>query len=359
MSDNKFELGVITFADNGLDFDGENALFTPQERMKNLLEEAELADQLGLDVFGVGEHHRDDFVVSAPTVALAAIAARTENIRLTSAVTVLSSADPVRVYEEFATVDLISGGRAEIMAGRGSFTETFPLFGQSLDDYDELFLEHLQLLLNVRENEIVHWEGKHRPSIDGLGVYPRALQDPLPVWIAVGGSPESVARAGLLGLPLTIAIIGGTHDRFVPLVELYRRASEQNGFADLPLGINSHVFVSESKTAVDDYYEYYAPGMTRIGRERGWPPLTREDFAARIEGGGIPWIGHPEEIAERIVNSYDLFKNSRFMIQSSIGRMPHDVAMKSIELFGTKVAPLVREEVAGRGAKTLVQPSSA
>ncbi len=346
----KFELGVVTFADNGADEHGKHPIFAPDERMRNLIEEAELADSIGLDVFGVGEHHRDDYVVSSPAVALAAIAARTQNIRLTSAVTVLSSADPVRVYEEFATVDLISGGRAEIMAGRGSFIETFPLFGQSLDDYDDLFLEHLQLLLNVRENEIVTWRGKHRPDIDARGVYPRALQQPLPVWIAVGGSPESVARAGLMGLPLTIAIIGGTHDRFVPLVELYRRASSQAGHESLPLGINSHVFVSESKSAVDDYYDYYAPGMTRIGRERGWPPMTRDDFEQRIAGGGIPWIGAPEEIAERIVESWELFDNSRFLIQSSVGRIPHDVAMNSIELFGNKVAPIVREEIARRKA---------
>lgn len=343
------ELGIVTFADNGSDYEG-NALFTGQERMKNLIEEAELADQVGLDVFGVGEHHRPDFTVSSPTVALAAIAARTKYIRLTSAVTVLSSADPVRVYEEFATVDLISGGRAEIMAGRGSFTETFPLFGQSLDDYDELFIEHLELLLNIRENEYVTWEGRHRPSIDNRGVFPRALQDPLPVWIAVGGSPESVARAGLMGLPLTIAIIGGTPDRFVPLVELYRRASEQAGHGELPLGINSHVFVSESPTMRDDYYEYYSATMNKIGRERGWPPMDRAGFDARIAGDGIPWIGEPEAIAEKILREHELFGNTRFMAQGSMGRMPHDVALNSIELFGTKVAPIVREEVARREA---------
>ncbi|MBI2691189.1 MAG: LLM class flavin-dependent oxidoreductase [Solirubrobacterales bacterium] len=339
------ELGVVTFADNGSDYEG-NALFSGQERMKNLIEEAELADQVGLDVFGVGEHHRPDFTVSSPTVALAAIAARTKNIRLTSAVTVLSSADPVRVYEEFATLDLISGGRAEIMAGRGSFTETFPLFGQSLDDYDELFVEHLELLLKIRENEYVTWQGKHRPSIDNRGVFPRAVQEPLPVWIAVGGSPESVARAGLMGLPLTIAIIGGTPDRFIPLVKLYRRATEQAGHEKLPLAINSHVFVSESPTMRDDYYEYYSATMNKIGRERGWPPMDRAGFDARIAGDGIPWIGEPEAIAEKILREHELFGNTRFLAQGSMGRMPHDVALKSIELFGTKVAPLVREEVA-------------
>jgi probable LLM family oxidoreductase len=345
------ELGVVTFADNGADYDG-GYLFTPEQRMKNLLEEAELADQVGLDVFGVGEHHREDFVTSSPQVALAAIAARTKNIKLTSAVTVLSSADPVRTYEEFATLDLISGGRAEIMAGRGSFTESFPLFGQSLDDYDELFIEHLTLLLKIRDNEIVDWEGKLRPSIDHKGVYPRAV-GPLPIWVAVGGSPESVARAGIMGLPLTIAIIGGTPDRFAPLVELYRRAAKQAGHENadsLPLGINSHIFTSENPNAADEYYDYYAPGMTKIGRERGWPALTKPDFAARIAGDGIPWIGHPEEIAAKILREHELFGNTRFLGQSSIGRMPHDVALKSIELFGTKVAPLVRDEVARRNA---------
>lgn len=343
------ELGVVTFADNGADYAGGH-LFSDQQRMKNLIEEAVLADEVGLDVFGVGEHHRPDFTVSAPTVALAAIAARTQRIRLTSAVTVLSSADPVRVYEEFASVDLISGGRAEIMAGRGSFTETFPLFGQSLEDYDELFSEHLELLLNVRANEYVTWQGRHRPSIDGRGVFPRAVQDPLPVWIAVGGSPESVARAGLLGLPLMIAIIGGTPDRFKPLVELYRRAAEQGGHGELPLGVNSHVFVSESASAEDDYYGYYAPMMNQVGRERGWPPMDRAGFDARIVGDGIPWIGQPEVIAEKILREHELLGNTRFLAQGSMGRMPHDVAMNSIELFGTKVAPIVREEVARRSA---------
>ena len=343
-----FELGVVTFADSGMDLDG-NQLYTPEQRMKNLLEEAELADQVGLDVFGLGEHHRPDYVVSAPTVALAAIAARTANIRLTSAVTVLSSADPVRVFEEFATLDLISGGRAEIMAGRGSFTESFPLFGQSLDDYDELFSEALELLIQIREHEKVTWQGRFRAPIDDRGVYPRPVQDPLPVWIAVGGSPQSVARAGVLGLPLTIAIIGGTPDRFAPLVELYRRAADEAGHGrELPLAINSHVFVSDSKTAKQDYFSYYAAGMTRVGRERGWPPLSWDGFERQTQGDGIPWIGDPQEIAEKILREHELFGNTRFLAQSSIGRMPHDVALKSIELLGTEVAPLVREEVARR-----------
>ncbi len=346
-SDNQFELGVVTFADTGSDYSGGQA-FTPEQRLKNLLEEAELADEVGLDVFGLGEHHRPDFAVSAPTVALAAIAARTKQIRLTSAVTVLSSADPVRVFEEFATLDLISGGRAEIMAGRGSFTETFPLFGQNLDDYDELFAESLELLLNVRAHEKVTWPGGHRAAIDDRGVYPRPVQNPLPVWIAVGGTPQSVVRAGLLGLPLTIAIIGGTPDRFVPFVDLYRQALEKGGHQEFQLGLNSHVFVSKSSTAVDDYFDYMSPGFTQIGRERGWPPMTRESFDQRIQGDGVPWIGHPEEIAAKILREHELFGNARFLGQSSIGPMPHAEALKSIELFGTEVAPLVREEVARR-----------
>lgn len=342
-----FELGVVTFADTGSDYKGGYA-YTPEQRLKNLLEEAELADQVGLDVFGVGEHHRPDFAVSSPTVALAAIAARTKNIRLTSAVTVLSSTDPVRVFQEFSTVDLISGGRAEIMAGRGSFTETFPLFGQDLEDYDELFSEALELLLNLRENEKVTWRGGHRAPIDDLGVYPRPVQDPLPVWIAVGGTPQSVVRAGLMGLPLTIAIIGGTPDRFVPFARLYREALEKGGHSEFQLGLNSHVFVSESPSARDDYFTWMEPGFTQIGKERGWPPFTKDAFEQRTAGDGVPWIGHPEEIAAKILREHEMFGNTRFLAQSSIGPMPHEQALKSIELFGTKVAPLVREEVARR-----------
>src|SRR5829696_3103344 len=275
------ELGLSTFADIGLE-PGTAGTVTPQERMRNLMEEIELADQVGLDVFGVGEHHRPDFVASSPTVVLGAAAVKTERIRLTSAVTVLSSADPVRVFEEFAEVDLLSGGRAEIMAGRGSFTESFPLFGYDLDDYDDLFAEHLELLLKIRAGEHVQWEGKHRASIDGLGVYPRPVQHPLPVWIAVGGTPQSVARAGLLGLPLMIAIIGGEPARFAPLVELHRRAAEKGGHDPAPpVGTNSHTYVADtSQRAADEFYPAYSSMMNRIGRERGWPPMVRQQFEA-------------------------------------------------------------------------------
>ena len=342
------QLGLVTFADVGLA--GE---ITPQQRLANLVEEAELADQLGLDVFGLGEHHRPDYAVSAPTVALAAIAARTEQIRLSSAVTVLSSADPVRVFQEFATLDLLSGGRAEIMAGRGSFIESFPLFGYDLEDYDELFAEHLDLLLAIRASEKVTWQGRHRPALRDVGVYPRPVQDPLPVWIAVGGNPQSVVRAGMLGLPLTIAIIGGEPARFAPLVDLYRRAASEvgNDAAALPVGINSHTYVAEtSQAARDELFPHYAAMMNRIGRERGWPPMSRAQFDAGTGPDGAYLVGSPEQVAEKILAQHELFGHQRYLAQISMGTLPHDRAMRAIELFGTEVAPLVRAEVARRGA---------
>jgi len=343
------ELGLSTFADIGLE-PGTAGTVTPQERMRNLMEEIELADQLGLDVFGVGEHHRPDFVASSPTVVLGAAAVKTERIRLTSAVTVLSSADPVRVFEEFAEVDLLSGGRAEIMAGRGSFTESFPLFGYDLDDYDDLFAEHLELLLRIRDGEHVTWEGTHRPSIDGLGVYPRPVQDPLPVWIAVGGTPQSVARAGLLGLPLMIAIIGGEPQRFAPLVELHRRAAEKRAHHPLPpVGTNSHTYVADtSQQAADEFYPAYSSMMNRIGRERGWPPMVRQQFEAGRTPRGHLLVGSPEEVAEKILRQHEYFDHQRFLAQISVGTLPHAKVMRAIELFGTNVAPAVREEVARR-----------
>ena len=271
--------------------------------MRNLLEEAELAEQVGLDVFGVGEHHRPDFAVSSPAVALAAIAARTERIRLTSAVTVLSSDDPVRVFQDFATIDLLSGGRAEIMVGRGSFIESFPLFGYDLDDYDELFAEKLELLLALRDSERVTWSGRHRPGLVDAGVYPRPVQDPLPIWVAVGGSPQSIVRAAGLGLPLALAIIGGEPERFAPLVQLYRDSAGQAGHdpARLPVSINSHTYVADAPDqATREFFPAYAGMMTRIGRERGWSPMTREQFdvpalAARRAGGGQPGGGGGED----------------------------------------------------------------
>jgi probable LLM family oxidoreductase len=332
------ELGLYTFADLGPEID-------PAQRMRNLLEEIELADQLGLEVFGVGEHHRPDYAVSAPVVVLAAAAERTKNIRLTSAVTVLSSDDPVRVFQNFATLDLLSGGRAEIMAGRGSFIESFPLFGYDLNDYDELFAEKLELLLKLRESERVTWSGKHRAPLDSAGVYPRPIQDPLPVWIAVGGTPQSVVRAALLGLPLAIAIIGGQPERFAPLARLYRQAAGQAGHDPLrlPISINSHTYVAKtSQQAGDEYFPTYAAMMNRIGRERGWAPVNRGQFEAGRSPRGALLVGSPEEVAEKILFEHELFGNQRFMAQISIGTMPHDKVMRAIELFGTEVAPAVR-----------------
>jgi probable LLM family oxidoreductase len=341
------EIGVYTFAElNDQD---------PAARMRDLLEEVELAEQVGLDVFGIGEHHRPDFVVSAPAVVLAAAAARTERIRLTSAVTVLSSDDPVRVFQEFAEVDLISNGRAEIMAGRGSFIESFPLFGYDLDDYDSLFEEKLELLLALRASVRVTWSGKHRAPIRDLGIYPRPVQDPLPVWLAVGGTPTSAVRAGRLGLPMALAIIGGRPERFTPFVELFRRSAEEAGNAGLPLSINSHAYVAETRErAADEFFPGYATMMNRIGRERGWAPMERQSFDALRTLRGALVVGSPDEVVEKILYQHGLFGHQRFMAQMSVGTMPHAQVMRSIELLGTEVAPVVRKELAGVAQNTLV-----
>jgi probable LLM family oxidoreductase len=325
------ELGVATFADLG-------AGVSPEERMRQLLEEGELADQLGLDVFAVGEHHRPDFAVSSPPVALAAIAARTEKVRLSSAVTVLSSDDPIRVFQQFAHVDLLSGGRAEIMAGRGSFTESFPLFGLSLDDYDELYATKLERLLEIREDPAAH------------GVYPDAVQRPLPVWVAVGGSPQSVARAGLLGLPLTIAIIGGTLERFVPLVNLYREAFQRGGHdpADARVAINTHAFVGDAE---HDFAPGYLAMMNRIGRERGWPPSGIDQYRALASPEGAVHAGSPEQVIEKILHGHELFGHDRYIAQMSVGAVEHADVLRSMEQFGTQVAPAVRAEVARRAPR--------
>jgi probable LLM family oxidoreductase len=318
----------------------------PAQRVRDLIEEIELADQVGLDVFGLGEHHRSDFAASSPVVALAAGAARTERIRLTSAVSVLSSDDPVRVFQDFATLDLISGGRAEIMAGRGSFIESFPLFGYDLDDYDELFAEHLALLLELRKGERVTWNGRHRPSIPGLGVYPRPVQDPLPVWLAVGGNPQSVVRAATLGLPLAVAIIGGMPERFAPLVALYRDAAREAGHdpASLPVSINSHTYVgATSQSAGAEFFGAYSGMMNKLGAERGWSPMTREQFDAGRALRGALVVGSPEEVVEKILFQHELFGHQRFMAQMSIGSMPHRDVLAAIERFGTEVAPAVRK----------------
>jgi probable LLM family oxidoreductase len=346
------ELGIYSFGEATPDPETGHTI-TAHERTTRLLEEIELADKVGLDVFGVGEHHRREFVVSAPAVVLAAAAARTKRIRLTSAVSVLSSDDPVRVFQDFATLDLVSNGRAEIMAGRGSFTESFPLFGYDLADYDELFEEKLDLLLAIRASERVTWRGRHRAAIDDLPVFPRPLQDPLPVWIAVGGHPESVVRAGRLGLPLALAIIGGQPRRFVPLIDLYREAGRRAGHdpATLRVSINSHGLIEESsQRAADDAYAAYSYVMAKIGRERGWPPPSRAQFDAERGPLGANLIGTPEEVTAKILYEDELFGLDRFLIQMSVGTLPHEKVLRSIELFGTKVAPIVRREVERRGA---------
>jgi probable LLM family oxidoreductase len=345
------ELGLYTFGEATPD-PTTGAAVSPRERLRDLIEEIELADQVGLDVFGVGEHHRPDLTVSAPAVVLAAAAERTERIRLTSAVNVISSDDPVRVFQQFATLDLLSGGRAEIMAGRGSFIESFPLFGFDLHDYDELFAEKLDLLLRIRESERVTWAGTHRPPLDDRGVYPRPVQDPLPVWVAVGGSPESAARTGYLGLPMALAIIGGMPERFAPFARLHREAARKAGHDDPPaLSINSHGFIADtSQQAADDAWPPFATMMNRIGLERGWPPMARQDFEASRTLRGANFVGSPQEVIEKILFQHEIFGHDRFLLQFSVGTLPHEKVLRSIELFGTEVAPVVRKEVERRQA---------
>lgn len=349
------ELGLYTFADVNPN-PGRSKGAEGAERLKHLIEEIELADQVGLDVFGLGEHHRPDYAASVPAMALAAAAVKTKNIRLTSAVTVLSSDDPVRVFQQFATLDLISNGRAEIMAGRGSFIESFPLFGYNLEDYDQLFEEKLDLLMALREGEVVNWKGELRAPINGRGIYPRPLQDPLPLWIAVGGTPQSVARAGAMGLPVALAIIGGEYPRFAPLLELYREAARRAGqdASKLKTSINVHGFIADTtEAAADQFYGPQAEVMNRIGRERGWGPTNRAHFDMARGPTGNLFLGDPELVAEKIVAAHNVFKNDRFLLQMAIGLMPHDQIMRGIELYGTKVAPLVRKALtgAGEGAK--------
>ncbi len=331
---------------------------SPVERMDNLLEEIVLADQVGLDVFGIGEHHRSEFVDSAPSVILAAAAARTKNIRLTSAVTVLSAADPVRIFQEFATLDLISHGRAEIVAGRGSSIEAFPLFGFDLEDYDSLFSEKLELLLKIRENIQVHWTGRHRPPLTGQAVYPRPLQNPLPVWVGVGGTPESFVRAGRLGLPLMVAIIGGQPKRFRPLIDLYREAGRRAGHSadKLVVGLHAIGFLGDTtEQAADDFYPGYAHTFTKIGKERGWPPTTRAQFDAVRGPTGALLIGDAETVAEKILRVNEVLGGlSRITFQMGVSALPHEMMLRSIELLGTRVVPLVRKELTAKSSPSLV-----
>jgi probable LLM family oxidoreductase len=341
------EIGVYTFAETTRD-PATGQTIGIQQRLHELVEQAVLADQVGLDVYGVGEHHRPDFAVSSPAVVLAAIAARTKRIRLTSAVTVLSSDDPVRVFQDFATVDLLSAGRAEIMAGRGSFIESFPLFGYDLEHYDALFAEKLDLLLKIRDRERITWTGRHRAPLNDLGVYPRPVQQPLPVWIAVGGTPQSAVRAGRLGLPMALAIIGGMPERFAPLVELYRESGRQAGHnpETLRVSINSHGFIADtSQAAADAFFPSYADVMTRIGAERGWPPTTRAQFDLMRAPQGALLVGSPEEVVEKILFEHEVFHNDRFLLQLSVGSMPHGQMMRAIELLGTKVVPEIRRHL--------------
>lgn len=339
------ELGISSFADMAPDpITGRKV--TAQERINQLIEEVKLAEQVGLDVFAVGEHHRIDYAASSPAVILGAIAAVTKKIKLSSAVTVLSSDDPVRVFQDFATVDALSNGRAEIMAGRGSFTESFPLFGYSLNDYDELFSEKLNLLLEINKQEKVTWKGKHRAAINNLGVYPRPVNDKLPVWIAIGGTPESVQRAATLNLPMMLAIIGGSPDRFAPYVKYYRDIAAQQGHdvSKLQVGINSHTYIADtSQQAADELYPAYADVMSRIGRERGWQPMNRENYEMMRAPHGALLVGSPQQVIDKILYEYELFKHTRFLAQMGIGTMPHDKLLRTIELFGTVVAPAVRK----------------
>jgi probable LLM family oxidoreductase len=338
------ELGLYSFAENTPDLLNNGHLQSPAERLADLLEEIELADQLGLGFFGLGEHHRPDYVASAPVTILAAAAARTKSIRLSTAVTVLSSEDPIRVYQQFATLDLLSNGRAEIMAGRGSFIESFPLFGYDLNDYDELFEEKLELLLKLREGGKVTWPGsKHTHAIPGITIYPQPVQQPLPLWIAVGGTPNSVARAAYYGLPLMVAIIGGQPRQFAPLVQFYRDSLTQVGRDPaLPVGISSHGFIAEnSQDARDIAFPAHADAMNRIGKERGWSPTTRAQFEAGASPQGAYVMGSPQEVIDKILQQHEWFKHDRFGLQLSVGTLPHDKVMKAIELYGTVVKPAV------------------
>lgn len=343
------EFGLITFADmepEKIPGTGING----QQRLKDLMEEAKLADELGLDVFAVGEHHRPDYAVSSPAIVLAAAAVLTKNIKLASAVTVLSSDDPVRVFQDFATIDLLSGGRAEIMAGRGSFIESFPLFGYDLQDYDELFTEKLELLLKINSAEKISWKGKHRPSFENLGVYPRPSQASLPIWLAAGGTPASAVRAANLDMPLMLAIIGGKPEQFVPFVELYKETARKKGkdMSALQLGINNHVYIGEDgQKAADEFYPYYATMMNRVGRDRGWPPLTKQQFEYARTPQAALMVGSVQQVTEKILYEHELFGNTRFLAQASVGNVPHAMTMKSIELFGSKVVPAVKKGMGG------------
>lgn len=344
------EIGIDSFAAAPLHPET-GAVMNSKDALADLLERIERADQAGLDVFGIGEHHRKEFLDSAPTMILAAAAARTKRIRLTSAVTVLSAADPVRVFQNFATLDLIAQGRAEMVVGRGSFIEAFPLFGLNLQDYDELFAEKLELLLHIRDHEVVNWSGKFRPALKNQAIYPRPLQDPFPIWLGVGGTPESFVRAGMLGLPLMVAIIGGDTHRFRPLVDLYREAGKRAGYTpeQLKVGLHSLGYVANTnQAAVDDYFPGYAETFTRIGKERGWPPVTRRHFEEQTGPLGALIVGSPETVAAKIIrHSEALGGISRLSFQMDNANLSHAKLMQSIELIGAQVKPMVEKMLLG------------
>ena len=348
--DRPFELGLYAFVDDGANpLTGETK--DPGVVMNDFLETVELADQTGLDVIAIGEHHRKEYLSSAPAVILGAIAARTKNIRLSTAVTVLSSDDPVRVFQSFATIDLLSQGRAEIMAGRGSFIESFSLFGYDLNDYGELFEEKLRLLAQLTNTESINWSGKFRSPLEEQVIYPRPIQDQIPLWVAVGGSPESAKRAASLGLPMAFAIIGGQPERFAPFFDIYRQSSREFGFdpEQIPLSVNSHGFIADNaQDAVDEYYPHATVMMNEIGKERGWGPSSREQMEEQRLLRGSDFVGSPDEIIEKILFQYDIFNHQRFLIYMGNNAIDHKKMMRAIELFGTKVAPEVRKEIARR-----------
>ena len=340
------ETGIYTFVENTPDSETGKKLH-PEKRLSNLMEEIELADQAGLDVVGIGEHHREEYISSAPSVILAAAASRTKNIRLSSAVTVLGSEEPVRVFQQFATLDLLSKGRAEIMVGRGSFIESFPLFGYNLNNYDELFKEKLQQLLEIRDNEQINWRGNHTPDVDNRGVFPRPMQEKLPIWRAVGGTPKSAYQTGALGLPMALAIIGGYPEQFKPMADLHRRGVSEAGHDKLPLSINSHGYIADnSQDALDTAFPAFKVTMDKIGKERGWPPMSRKQFEASCSLKGANVVGSPQEVIDKILYQHEIFGHDRFLVQMSVGSIPHKKLLRSIELFATEVAPVIRRETA-------------
>jgi probable LLM family oxidoreductase len=341
------QIGIDSFA---AAYDDASLALSASDRLRNLVEQIEHADQVRLDVFGIGEHHRREYLDSAPVVILGAAAARTRHIRLTSAVTVLGSADPVRVFQNFATLDLLSQGRAEMVVGRGSFVESFPLFGLKLEDYDSLFAEKLDLLLKIREDEHVHWSGKHRAALTGQGVYPRPVQNPLPIWLGVGGTPQSFARAGALGLPLMVAIIGGEPRRFRPLIDLYRETGKRFGHSPdrLKVGVHALGYVARTtQEAVDDFFPGYARAIASVAKERGWPAVTRAGFDAQRTPEGALLVGNVQEVVEKIVRYREVLGGiSRLSFQMNAASLPHPKLMRAIEAIGTRVVPALRERLA-------------